>query len=79
MPRRPASIEIHREWCKGCYICVDMCPRNVLEVDESTFVNGIHPVVVARLEDCTVCRLCELWCPDLAIAVYEEEAHEEVA
>lgn len=52
---------------------VEMCPRKVLERDETVFVRGFHPVVVARPEDFTVCRLCELLCPDLAIAVSEED------
>ena len=68
MPR----IEIKQEWCKGCYICVELCPREVLERDETAFVRGFHPVVVVHPEDCSLCRLCELLCPDLAIAVSEE-------
>ena len=67
------KIEIKQEWCKGCYICVEICPRKVLERDEAAFVRGFHPVVVARPEDCTACRLCELLCPDLAIAVSKED------
>jgi 2-oxoglutarate ferredoxin oxidoreductase subunit delta len=63
------KIEINPNWCKGCYICVDVCPRKVLEIDQTTFQKGRHPVLVARLEDCTVCRQCELLCPDLAIIV----------
>jgi 2-oxoglutarate ferredoxin oxidoreductase subunit delta len=67
------KITINTEWCKGCYICVDVCPQNVLEVNESLFLRGFHPVAVARPEDCTICRQCELLCPDLAIAVEETE------
>jgi len=67
------QIEIKQEWCKGCYICVELCPREVLERDETAFVRGFHPVVVVRPEDCSLCRLCELLCPDLAIAVSEED------
>jgi len=63
------NIEINPNWCKGCYICVDVCPRKVLEIDQATFQKGRHPVLVARLEDCSVCRQCELLCPDLAITV----------
>lgn len=69
MPR----IEINTDWCKACYLCVEMCPRKVLEIDYTHFVNGLHPVIPAHPEKCTVCRLCELWCPDIAIAVYEAE------
>ena len=57
---------ITREWCKGCGICVAFCPKSVLELDEK------DKAVAVRLEDCIACRLCELRCPDLAIAVEVE-------
>ncbi|MBM9519221.1 4Fe-4S binding protein [Desulforhopalus vacuolatus] len=61
------EIAINQNWCKGCGICVAFCPKNVLELDE-----GGHSTVV-RPEDCILCRLCEMRCPDLAIRVIEEE------
>jgi len=63
------KIEIDRNWCKGCYICVEICPKGVLEVDRDKWWKGFHPVVVTHPEECTACRQCELLCPDLAIAV----------
>jgi len=63
------KVIVSTEWCKGCHICVQVCPQQVLEVDCDAFLRGFHPVVVARPEDCTVCRQCELFCPDLAIMV----------
>ena len=57
------SIDINREWCKGCGICVTFCPTQVLELDAD------NKSVVKRLEDCTACMMCELRCPDLAIEV----------
>jgi 2-oxoglutarate ferredoxin oxidoreductase subunit delta len=62
-------IEINAAWCKGCYLCVNFCPRDVLDIDAERWTNGFHPVYVKQVARCTVCRNCELLCPDLAIAV----------
>jgi len=66
-----ARVVINLEWCKGCHICVEVCPRDVLGIDEASFVRGFHPVSILRQENCTGCRQCELLCPDLAISVIE--------
>ncbi len=70
----PSKIVLNADWCKGCHICVAVCPRQVLEVDEGSYLRGFHPVTVARPEDCTACQQCEFLCPDLAIALVEEDA-----
>ena len=57
---------INREWCKGCSICVQFCPKHVLELDSE------DKVMAARPEDCICCMLCEYRCPDLAIEVDTE-------
>ena len=67
------TITVNPEWCKGCHICVEVCPRHVLAVDRMAFLRGFHPVVVAKPEDCSTCLQCELLCPDLAITVDETE------
>jgi 2-oxoglutarate ferredoxin oxidoreductase subunit delta len=64
--KRRAKIEINRDFCKGCGICIAFCPKRVLELDEN------EKVVVRRIEDCSACRLCELRCPDIAIEVQAE-------
>jgi len=43
--------------CDGCGMCVDECPRNVLEVKGQTV-----RVVDGRLEVCSLCKLCEKAC-----------------
>jgi 2-oxoglutarate ferredoxin oxidoreductase subunit delta len=64
---------INRDWCKGCGICVAMCPKNVLELDSE------GKAVAVRIEDCIVCQLCEQICPDLAIEVVATEPEAEVS
>jgi len=61
---------INREWCKGCGICIAFCAKKVLELDELDKAVPAHP------EDCVVCGLCEMRCPDLAIELIAEEEGE---
>jgi 2-oxoglutarate ferredoxin oxidoreductase subunit delta len=61
-----ASIEINEKWCKGCEICVDVCPRDVFEM--RNFVAKVKDI-----DKCTGCMLCEQLCPDFAIIVHAPE------
>jgi 2-oxoglutarate ferredoxin oxidoreductase subunit delta len=58
---------INHEWCKGCGICVEFCPKKVLALNKQDKAEAVRP------EDCIACQLCELRCPDLAITVIVEE------
>jgi 2-oxoglutarate ferredoxin oxidoreductase subunit delta len=67
------QIEIHHAWCKGCQICIEVCPHNILALGEEVSEKGFRQIVVGRIEECTGCSMCELMCPDLAITVEEVE------
>ena len=58
-------IEINEKYCKGCSICVEFCPKQVLLMD-GFVAKVVHP------EACIQCMQCELRCPDFAIQVYPE-------
>lgn len=61
-------LEITQAWCKGCDICVKMCPERCLALNE-------HQVaVLSDPEACTGCRICEWLCPDFAITVHKQFA-----
>ncbi len=64
-------LEIARDRCKGCGLCVDACPQHVLVLDESV-VNalGYHPVELTNAAECTSCALCARVCPDAIFNVY---------
>lgn len=65
-------IEVNEYYCKGCELCVGVCPKDVLAMDEERLTpKGYHPVYL--LDDgCTGCALCALICPEAALTVYRE-------
>lgn len=54
------KLQINIDWCKGCGICVEFCPKKVLEIRN-------NKVYIINEEKCIKCGLCELRCPDFAI------------
>ena len=71
-------IKVNEDWCKGCSICIERCPKNALEESDKLNKRGVRPPRLKKINECNYCRLCELLCPDLAITVIPEETKEEV-
>lgn len=59
--------------CKGCGLCVSVCPKCVLEIDKKVNTKGYFPAFQARPEDCIKCAICCNMCPDVAISITETE------
>jgi len=68
MPR----VVIDFERCKGCGLCVEVCPNDVLGPLEKINLKGVHPITALKPEECTGCKLCAIVCPDVAITIYEK-------
>ncbi len=70
-------IDIDRRFCKGCLLCREVCQYDVLEPGkERSDLDHLMPWP-ARPENCKLCRLCELNCPDMAISVVVKEGGKE--
>ena len=63
---------IDKDRCKGCGLCVIVCPKNVLEMSSEVSAKGYFPAYQARPEDCIYCALCCTMCPDVAITITED-------
>lgn len=66
---RVKKIHVNEVNCKGCEICVAVCPRGAIEISPDLSQRGVYPPRVRDLSRCTGCKLCELHCPDFAIAI----------
>lgn len=54
--------------CKGCGLCVSVCPESVLSLsDTEANLRGYHPAAVLAVDRCIACISCALMCPDMAI------------
>ncbi len=66
-------IVVDEEACKGCELCLPMCPTGLIQMADYYNTKGYRP---ARLVDphhrCTGCTLCATICPDAAITVFRE-------
>lgn len=70
------DIAVDEDRCKGCGLCVTVCPKHVIELAARFTPRGYHPAaLIASARDgggegCTGCMLCSTICPDAAITVY---------
>lgn len=64
-------VEFEDALCKGCSLCVSVCPTHILELDTHrmnqkgyNLITNIHP------DKCIGCAFCAFMCPDSVIKVY---------
>ncbi len=65
-------IRVDTTYCKGCGLCVAVCPAEALCVGTERNRMGYH-MPVADEAKCKHCKACELICPDLAIWLEKPE------
>ena len=65
-----AKVVIKRDRCKGCELCISVCPKHILAIDDMEVnVNGYHAVTITKKEECIACASCAKICPDSIITV----------
>ena len=62
-------ITINPERCKGCGLCVDVCPKGNLRLSENINAKGHNYIEIVEPDNCTGCGLCYQMCPDLVIEI----------
>jgi len=63
------QIKVLKIFCKGCELCVSICPRRSLTFSQNVNKNGFHfPESNSKL--CSGCGQCAIICPEAAIEIF---------
>jgi 2-oxoglutarate ferredoxin oxidoreductase subunit delta len=67
------QVYIIPERCKGCRMCIQFCPQEVLQESRLSNAKGYHyPEVAPEKEtSCVHCEFCTMVCPEFAIFTLE--------
>ncbi len=65
---KKGAWNIYPELCKGCGLCIEVCPTEVISFSKDLGAYGTQRVQ-CRAEGCITCGLCANICPDCAIMV----------
>jgi NAD-dependent dihydropyrimidine dehydrogenase PreA subunit len=75
-PKTRGWVEIREDECKGCLLCLAVCPSGCLEIVDRWNRQGYHPVRY-KGEGCLADGLCYYACPEPgAITVFRGERDE---
>ncbi|MBO7699604.1 MAG: 4Fe-4S binding protein [Eubacteriaceae bacterium] len=56
--------------CKGCGLCVEACPKDIIILSKDRLnKKGHSPAEITDEEKCTGCGFCATMCPDCVIRV----------
>jgi len=64
------EVEVLSRFCKGCGLCVEVCPQEKLYINPRPDAQGVLKAMVRGSVDCTGCLRCATICPDAAIEIY---------
>ncbi len=67
-----ANVKFFTDKCKGCSLCLNVCPKKILEIDKSAVnAKGYFPARCTDLSKCIGCAFCATVCPDSVIEVFK--------
>ena len=65
-----AKLTFKTDNCKGCGLCVDVCPKHVLQLAADKInKKGYSPAEMTDQSQCIGCAFCATMCPDCIITV----------
>ena len=73
MSKIRGAIVVDTERCKGCALCVEACPQDVIALAKNVNGSGYPFVEVVSQDNCIGCAACAIVCPDGCITVYRKK------
>lgn len=70
------AIVVDTNRCKGCALCIEACPQQVIAMAKKVNVSGYPFVEEVKAESCVGCAACGIVCPDGCITVYRKKVEE---
>jgi len=65
-----AKVTFKKDICKGCGLCVNACPKKILEIAKDEInKKGHSPARCTDESKCIGCAFCATMCPDCVITV----------
>ncbi len=77
MAKVRGAIVIDIEKCKGCEVCIEACPTEVIGLSNQVNGKGYRYTYMKNPEACTGCTNCAIVCPDGVITVYRMKVETE--
>ena len=71
MAKIKGAVLVDTERCKGCDICVQACPYDVLALSKTFNTKGYAFSCMLHPDQCIGCASCGLVCPDGCIQVFK--------
>lgn len=65
-------LTFRQDRCKGCGLCVAVCPKHILALEGSTNVKGYYPAACTDEAACIGCASCAKMCPDSIITIEKD-------
>ncbi|MCJ7778599.1 MAG: ferredoxin family protein [Sedimentisphaerales bacterium] len=69
------KIIIDVERCKGCELCISVCPKKGIIISNRSNKSGYFPAQPINKSDCTGCAMCAIICPEAIIEVYRDNSN----
>jgi 2-oxoglutarate ferredoxin oxidoreductase subunit delta len=65
------KVVFDSERCKGCELCVNVCPVHIIELSKELNSKGYNYSQIKNGSDdkCIACGFCGMTCPDFVIKV----------